>query len=52
MDDPVVIDIARRLGKQPAQVLIQWAIQRGTIVLPKSVTPARIKDNFQGNRNI
>ncbi|KAI1340165.1 aldehyde reductase [Xylariaceae sp. FL0016] len=47
VDDPVVIDIAKRLDRQPAQVLIQWAIQRGTVVLPKSVTPQRIIDNFQ-----
>lgn len=28
-------------------MLIQWAVQRGTVVLPKSVTPQRIEDNFQ-----
>ncbi|KAF2098092.1 aldehyde reductase [Rhizodiscina lignyota] len=47
VDDPVVIGIAKELGKEPAQVLIQWAVQRGTVVLPKSVTPARIEANFQ-----
>ncbi|KAL2802524.1 NADP-dependent oxidoreductase domain-containing protein [Aspergillus granulosus] len=47
VDDPLVIDIAKRLGKDPAAVLISWAVQRGTVVLPKSVTPSRIESNFQ-----
>lgn len=47
VDDQVVIQIAEQLGKEPAQVLIQWAVQRGTVVLPKSVTPSRIKANFE-----
>ncbi|KAH7361676.1 aldehyde reductase [Plectosphaerella cucumerina] len=47
IDDPVVAEIAKELGKQPAQVLIQWAVQRGTVVLPKSVTPSRIAENFE-----
>jgi L-glyceraldehyde reductase len=47
VDDEAVVAIAKRLGKQPAQVLIQWAAQRGTVVLPKSVTPQRIADNFE-----
>lgn len=48
VDDPTVISLAKEMGKQPAQLLISWAVQRGLIVLPKSVTPKRIKDNFQG----
>lgn len=47
IDDPNVIEIAKSLGKTPAQVLIQWAVQRGTAVLPKSVTPSRIAENFE-----
>lgn len=47
VDDSKVIEIASKLGKEPAQVLIQWAVQRGTVVVPKSVTPARIAANFQ-----
>lgn len=47
IDDPVIVDIAQNLGKTPAQVLIQWAVQRGTSVLPKSVTPSRIAENFE-----
>ncbi|KAJ6082466.1 hypothetical protein N7499_007340 [Penicillium canescens] len=47
VNDPVVEDIAKKLNKDPAQVLISWAIQRGSAVLPKSVTPSRIDSNFQ-----
>lgn len=48
VDDTLVVDTARKLGKTPAQVLISWAVQRGTVVLPKSVTAERICSNFEG----
>ncbi|KAL4787399.1 NADP-dependent oxidoreductase domain-containing protein [Aspergillus varians] len=47
IDDPTVQKIAKDLGKDQAAVLISWAVQRGTSVLPKSVTPSRIESNFQ-----
>ena len=47
LDDPVVIDIARRLGKTPAQIVLAWAIQRGTALLTTAVTPSRIQENFE-----
>ncbi|KAL5002468.1 NADP-dependent oxidoreductase domain-containing protein [Aspergillus recurvatus] len=47
VEDPLVIEIAKSLNKTPAQILISWAIQRGTAVLPKSVTRERIESNFQ-----
>jgi diketogulonate reductase-like aldo/keto reductase len=46
LDDPLVVSIARRFGKTPAQVLLAWGIQRGTAVLTGSVTPSRISENF------
>jgi diketogulonate reductase-like aldo/keto reductase len=46
LDDPVVTAIAKRVNKTPAQVLLAWAIQRGTALLTTSRTPARIKENF------
>ena len=47
VDDPKVKEIAERLGVNAGQVLVSWGIQRGTVVLPKSVTKARIELNFQ-----
>jgi 2,5-diketo-D-gluconate reductase A len=46
MDDPEIVSIAERIGKTPAQVVLRWHIQHGRIVFPKSVNPARIKENF------
>jgi 2,5-diketo-D-gluconate reductase A len=46
LDDPVVTDIASRVGRSPAQVVLRWHIQRGSIVFPKSSTPERIAENF------
>ena len=47
LDDPVIVAIARRLGRTPAQVTLRWAIQRGDVVFPKSVTRARVEENFR-----
>jgi len=46
LDDPVIVGIARRLRKTPAQVALAWAVQRGTALLTTSVTPGRIQENF------
>ena len=46
LSDPVIESIAGRTGKTPAQVVLRWHIERGDIVFPKSVTPARIKENI------
>jgi diketogulonate reductase-like aldo/keto reductase len=46
LDDPLVISLAERFGKTPAQVLLAWGIQRGSAVLTASVTPSRIRENF------
>jgi 2,5-diketo-D-gluconate reductase A len=46
LDDPTIMSIARSVGKTPAQVVLRWHIERGDIVFPKSVTPARIKENI------
>lgn len=47
LDDPVVERIAATTGKTPAQVVLRWHIQRGDIIFPKSVTPQRVKKNFE-----
>jgi len=46
MEDPVIGGIARQHGKSPAQVMLRWGVQQGRSVIPKSVKPARIAENF------
>ena len=46
LEDPVVTAIARRVNQTPAQVLLAWAVQRGTAVLTTPKTPARATENF------
>jgi 2,5-diketo-D-gluconate reductase A len=45
--NPTVEEIANAVGRTPAQVVLRWHIQLGNIVIPKSVTPGRIEENFQ-----
>ena len=45
LDHAVVGDVARRIGKTPAQVLLRWGLQHDMVVLPKSVRPERIREN-------
>ena len=44
--DPIITGIANRVGKTPSQVVLAWAIQRGTALLTTSKNPGRIKGNF------
>ena len=46
LEDPVISAIAARVGKTPAQVLLAWAVQRGTAVLTTPKTAARARENF------
>jgi alcohol dehydrogenase (NADP+) len=46
LEDPVILAIAARVGKTPAQVLLAWAVQRGTALLSTTRTPARATENF------
>jgi alcohol dehydrogenase (NADP+) len=46
LEDPVVLAIAARVKKTPAQVLLAWAVQRGTALLTTPKTAARAKENF------
>ena len=45
-EDPVILAIAARVGKTPAQVLLAWAVQRGTALLTTPTTAARARENF------
>jgi 2,5-diketo-D-gluconate reductase A len=46
LGDPTIGSIAARVGKTPAQVVLRWHIERGDIIFPKSVTPARVRENI------
>ncbi|MDX2647206.1 aldo/keto reductase [Streptomyces sp. PA03-1a] len=46
LKDPVITGIAGRLGRTPAQVILRWHLQLGNVVIPKSVTPERIRENL------
>jgi diketogulonate reductase-like aldo/keto reductase len=47
LEDPTISQIAERVGRTPAQVVLRWHIQRSDIVFPKSVTPSRMKENLE-----
>jgi 2,5-diketo-D-gluconate reductase A len=46
LGDPTIARVADRHGRSPAQVTLRWHLQRGDIVFPKSVTRARVEENF------
>ncbi|QIZ66724.1 aldo/keto reductase [Geobacillus subterraneus] len=45
LNEPTIVDIGKKYGKTPAQVVLRWDLQNGVVTIPKSVTPARIKEN-------
>ncbi|XP_053689654.1 aldo-keto reductase family 1 member B1-like isoform X2 [Sabethes cyaneus] len=47
MEDPKIVTIAKKYGKTSAQILIRYQIQRGHVVIPKSVNKSRIQSNFE-----
>ena len=47
LDDPAVKEIAEAHGRTPAQVILRWHIELGNVVIPKSVTPERIRENIE-----
>ncbi|MET7297696.1 aldo/keto reductase [Embleya sp. NPDC005575] len=47
LGDPVIAEVARAHGRSAAQVVLRWHLQLGNIVIPKSVTPSRIRENFE-----
>ena len=47
LDDPVLASIAARRERTPAQVVIRWHVQNGLLVIPKSQTPSRVRENLQ-----
>jgi diketogulonate reductase-like aldo/keto reductase len=47
VDDPLVAEVAQQVNMDPGPLLASWGVQRGTVVLSKSVTPSRIAANLQ-----
>lgn len=46
-DQEVIKHLAKKYGKTPAQIVIRWHLDSGLVVIPKSVTPSRIEENFK-----
>jgi 2,5-diketo-D-gluconate reductase A len=46
LDDPTIVRLAERRDKAPAQVILRWHLQLGNVVIAKSVTPERIRENI------
>jgi D-xylose reductase len=46
LEEPVVREIAERHGRTPAQVVLRWAVERGTSVVPKSARRERLRENL------
>lgn len=46
LEDPAIVEIAQAHGRTPAQAIIRWHLQIGNVVIPKSVTPSRIRENI------
>jgi 2,5-diketo-D-gluconate reductase A len=47
LQEPALAEIAGKHGKTPAQVVLRWHIELGNVVIPKSVTPSRIRENLE-----
>jgi diketogulonate reductase-like aldo/keto reductase len=45
-DDSRIVDVAKKYGKTPAQIILRWAVQQEISTIPKSENPVRIKENF------
>ncbi|MGP0943124.1 2,5-didehydrogluconate reductase DkgA [Serratia sp. CY74737] len=46
-DQPLIKALAEKYEKTPAQIVVRWHLDSGLIVIPKSVTPSRIRENFE-----
>jgi len=43
---PEIVEVAKKLGRTPGQVILRWNLQRGIAVLPKTATPSRLAENL------
>lgn len=47
LDDLVLDEVVERVGRSTAQVVLRWHVQGGDVIVPRSVTPSRIQENFE-----
>jgi 2,5-diketo-D-gluconate reductase A len=47
LGEPAIVEIAERHGRTPAQAILRWHLQLGNVVIPKSATPERIRENIE-----
>jgi len=52
LNNPTVLEVAKKHGKTPAQILLRHIVQRGVAAIPKSTNPERIRQNLQVRFNI
>ncbi|KOX80213.1 Alcohol dehydrogenase [NADP(+)] A [Melipona quadrifasciata] len=46
LDNPVVIELSKKYNKTPAQIILRYVLQQGVAIIPKTVTPSRLKENM------
>ena len=46
LQDEVIVELAKKYNKTPAQIVIRWHLEENSIVIPKSITPSRIEENI------
>ncbi|XP_043518387.1 1,5-anhydro-D-fructose reductase-like [Frieseomelitta varia] len=46
LDNPVVIELSKKYNKTPAQIILRYILQQGVAIIPKTVTPSRLKENM------
>lgn len=47
LNNEILLSMAKKYDKSPAQICLRWCLQNEVIALPKSITPSRIKENFE-----
>jgi 2,5-diketo-D-gluconate reductase A len=47
LEDTTLVSLAEKYGKSPAQIVLRWHLQLGNVVIPKSVTPQRVRENIE-----
>lgn len=46
LENPIIVNIGKKYGKSPAQIVLRWHMQFGNIAIPKTTKPHRLRENF------